>query len=165
MFDINSEIIKTLRATPPVLNQLTAHLNPAQASWRPHPDMWAIVEIVAHMADVDERALSRVHRILHEQHPVLPAFDQEALARERRYLEMDLPTQLRRYEASRRSHIELLLSLDPGDWTRTGHHEVHGDTTLTLYESHVAAEDVDHLAQISAVLAELPSDRSRTNAW
>jgi hypothetical protein len=42
------------------------------------------------MADVDERAHGRPLRMLREDHPVLPAFDQDALAVERGYLGMDL---------------------------------------------------------------------------
>jgi hypothetical protein len=49
----------------------------------------------------------------------LESFDQEALAKQRHYLDLDLAGEL---------------------------------TRLELYEAHVAAEEVDHLAQIARLL-------------
>lgn len=156
MFDPNFEILKTMKATPTVLRELTKHLDKTQASWRPAFKEWAVVEVVAHMADVDERALARLRRMLNEEHPMLPSFDPEALAEDRGYRDMDLTEEVQRYADSRRAHVDLLASLSADAWDRTGRHEVQGNTTVRLYETHVAAEDVDHLAQIADVLSRLP---------
>jgi DinB family protein len=51
---------------------------------------WAIIEVVSHLADTEERALARVRRMLAEDNPPLEPFDQEALAEQRRYLHLDL---------------------------------------------------------------------------
>jgi hypothetical protein len=40
---------------------------------------WAIIEVVGHLADTEERALGRVCRMLAEQNPEPEPFDQEAL--------------------------------------------------------------------------------------
>jgi hypothetical protein len=37
-------------------------------------------------------------------------------------------------------------------WARIGRHGEHGEMTVELYETHVAAEEVDHLAQIARLL-------------
>lgn len=115
---------------------------------------WAIIEVVAHMADTDERALGRVHRMVNEEAPYLPAFDHEVLARERRYIEMDLDEEVRRYQEARGAHVAALEPLDTSGWERRGRHEVHSEMTIELYESHVASEDVDHLAQIARLIPE-----------
>ena len=46
-------------------------------------------------------------------------------------------------------HLALLVGLDGASWERTGRHGQHGDMTVELYETHVAAEEVDHLAQVA----------------
>jgi hypothetical protein len=116
---------------------------------RPAPGEWAAVEVVAHLADTEERALGRVRRMVAEDAPVLEPFDQAALAVERRYLELDVAMELRRFAALRADHVALLESLDDAGWSRTGIHGEHGRMTVERYETHVAAEDVDHLAQIA----------------
>jgi hypothetical protein len=50
---------------------------------RPAPGEWAIIEVVAHLADTEGRALARGRRMLVEDSPFLEPFDQEALAEER----------------------------------------------------------------------------------
>jgi hypothetical protein len=90
--------------------------------------------------------------MLAEQDPELEPFDQEALAEERRYLDLDLEEELARLERLRTAHLALLIGLDGATWERTGRHGEHGDMSLELYETHVAAEEVDHLAQIARLL-------------
>jgi hypothetical protein len=152
MLDRRREIVKTLRATPVVLRALVARMDDARLRRRPGPGEWAIIEVVGHLADTEERALARVRRMLAEDDPVLEPFDQEALAEQRRYLDLDLQEQLARLEQLRRRHLAVLEGLDGPGWERTGRHGEHGELTVELYETHVAAEEVDHLAQIARLL-------------
>jgi hypothetical protein len=152
MLDRRQEIVKTLRATPVVLRALVDGIDEAQLRWRPAPGEWAIIEVVAHLADTEERALARVHRMVAENDPVLESFDQEALAKQRHYLDLDLAGQLARLEQLRGQHLAVLKTLDALGWQRTGRHGEHGELTVELYETHVAAEEVDHLAQIARLL-------------
>jgi len=149
MLDRRAEIIKTLRATPVVLRALVDGVDDAQLRRRPAPGEWAIIEVVGHLADTEERALARVRRILAEEDPELEPFDQEALAEERHYLELDLEEELARLDELRRQHLAELEALDGSGWARTGRHGEHGVMSVELYETHVAAEEVDHLAQIA----------------
>ena len=55
-------------------------------------------------------------------------------------------------EQLRAEHLALLIELDGPSWERTGRHGEHGDLSVELYEIHVAAEEVDHLAQIARLL-------------
>jgi DinB superfamily len=149
MLDRRVEIVKTLRATPVVLRALVEGIDDARLRRRPAPREWAIIEVVGHLADTEERALGRVRRMLAEEDPALAPFDQEALAAERRYLDLDLEGELARLERLRAEHLALLVGLDGPGWERTGRHGQHGDMTVELYETHVAAEEVDHLAQVA----------------
>jgi hypothetical protein len=152
MLDRRVEILKTLRATPVVLRALVDGVEDGRLRWRPAPGEWAIIEVVGHLADTEERALGRVRRMLAEDDPALAPFDQEALAEERHYLELDLAGELARLEELRRQHLAVLQGLDAAGWERTGRHGEHGTMSVELYETHVAAEEVDHLAQIARLL-------------
>ena len=158
MLDLSEEILKSLRASPVILGALVAGLDDEQIRRRPAPGEWAVIEVVAHVADVDERAHTRLRRMLAEDNPFLPAFDQDALAVERGYIGMDLPEQVARYRQARAAHLADLAGLDRRQWQRSGRHEAAGDLTVQVYEAHVASEDVDHLAQIARLLDRSPQD-------
>jgi hypothetical protein len=52
-------------------------------------------------------------------------------------------------ENLRRQHLAELEALGRSGWARTVRHGEHGELSVELYETHVAAEEVDHLAQIA----------------
>ena len=72
---------------------------------------WAIVEVVAHLADTEERTLDRTRRMLGEEEPFLEPYDPDALALERAYLGMDIAAELDRFEALRAEQASLLAGL------------------------------------------------------
>jgi hypothetical protein len=152
MLDRRAEIVKTLRATPVVVRALVGEIEIDRLRTRPAAGEWAIIEVVGHLADTEERVLGRVRRMLAEDNPELEPFDQEALAEERRYLDLDLNQELGRLERLRRQHLAVLEGLDGSGWERTGRHGEHGQLSVELYQTHVAAEEVDHLAQIARLL-------------
>lgn len=152
MLDRREEILKTLRATPVVLRALVTGIDDARSRRRPGSGEWAIIEVVAHLADTEERALSRVRRIIAEDNPDLDSFDQEALAEQRHYLDLDLASELGRLERLRVEHLSELETLSAPGWERAGRPGQHGEMSIELYETHVAAEEVDHLAQVARLL-------------
>jgi hypothetical protein len=147
------ELLKTMRATPPVLRALVREVPIERLRQRPDPDGWSAAEVICHLADTEERALARVRRMLDEDHPVLPGYDQAALAVERGYGELDPHAEIERYARLRTEQLALLESLDDEGWQRTGRHSEHGPMSIETYVSHTTAEDVDHLAQIARALS------------
>jgi hypothetical protein len=152
--DPRLELRKSMAAVPAVLRALRDGFDDAALTHRPSPGEWAAVEVIAHLADGEDWALRRVKRMLAEDEPELEPFDQAALAVERRYLELDADAELSRFERLRAEHLAVLEGLDGAGWRRVGFHGEHGRMTIELYESHVAAEEVDHLAQLSRLLRE-----------
>lgn len=152
MYDEREELLKALRANPVTLRALVAGLDETAIRQRPAAGEWSIVEVVAHLGDTEERTLQRVRRMLGEDNPTLPAFDQAALAVERRYHEMEAVAALQRFLDLRAEHVRLLESLDDAGWRRPGIHEEQGPMSVQLYESHIAGEDADHLAQIARMV-------------
>lgn len=151
--DSRLELLKTLRATPVVAEALIgAFPDETALRRRPGAGEWAAVEVVAHLADTEDRALGRVRRMAGEDEPTLDPFDPERLAVERAYIDLDVHGELRRLAELRAAHVALLESLDEAGWERIGIHGEHGRMTIERYETHVAAEEVDHLAQIARLL-------------
>src|SRR4029450_12869516 len=141
MLDRRVEIVKTLRATPVVVRALVAGVEDGRLRRRPAPGEWAIIEVVGHLADNEGGGRGGVRRMVAEDDPELAPFDQEALAEERHYLDLDLNLELARLEDLRRQHLAVLEGLDARGWERTGRHGEHGTMSVELYETHVAAEE------------------------
>jgi hypothetical protein len=149
MIDTREENIKVLRAVPAIMRALTQDQDDATLRQRPSLGEWAAIEVIMHMADTDERALERIRRMRDEDEPYLPAFDPEALAVERAYISAPTEPALRRLEEVITTLVTELSALDDNGWARMGRQEAHGRVSIVTYFSHVAAEDVDHLAQIA----------------
>ncbi len=152
MIDERAELLKTLRATPIVVRRLVAGLSDATIRARPAEGEWAIIEVLAHLGDTDERTVARIRRMLSEEDPTLEPYDQAALATERNYIGMDLDLELDRFAAIRAEQVELLSSLDDAGWSRVGQHGEHGRVSVRELTAHTAGEDGDHLAQIARLV-------------
>jgi uncharacterized damage-inducible protein DinB len=144
-----SELIDILRATPEVLRALTRTIDDEQARHAPGQDEWSIVEVVAHLADVEERAIQRIHRIMAETEPLLERMQPAQLAVERGYRQQKLSELMPRFEQLRQERLRLLESLPAEAWERTARHVEHGTMTLYQLTVHMCQHDVTHLAQIA----------------
>ena len=152
MFDTRAELLEVYRATPVTLRALVTPSDNALVKRRPADDSWAIIEIVAHLADAEEMVVKRIERMLTEDDPSLPAYDPVDLAEARDYRSRDLSGELDRFESVRAAHTARLEGLDKAGWQRTGQHEEVGEITIEAMTAHMAAHDAVHLAQISRIL-------------
>jgi DinB superfamily len=146
------EILKAFRAGPLVLRRLVRGLPDEVARRRPAEGEWAIVEVVAHLADTEERTLGRTRRMLREDEPFLEPYDPDTLAIERGYIGMSMADELDRFEALREEQSSLLDSLADEGWMRAGEHGEHGRITVQQLAAHTAGEDADHFAQIARMI-------------
>ena len=147
--------IGAMRLTGTVLDHILRGLNEEQAhELRDGPDGWSIVEIVCHLRDFDVIFRSRAMMMLSEDHPRLPAYDHEAMAVERAYQQGRLSSAREQFQASRRETIALFASLTPDQWERAGVHPERDSFTMTDAVMQVGLHDLDHLEQITRVLAQ-----------
>ena len=149
MISERQEILKALTAGPIILRRLVRDLPDASVRRRPEPGEWAIVEVVAHLADTEERALGRTRRMLSEDEPALAPYDPDELAIERGYIDMAVADELDRFESLRDEQVGLLVGLTDDGWQRAGNHGEHGRITVQQLAAHTAGEDADHFAQIA----------------
>ena len=146
------ELIDILRATPVVLRTLVRGVDDGRARAAPGEGEWAVVEVAAHLADAEEKAVDRIVRMTTEDEPVIEGYDQVALAERRGYRQMQLSEVLARFERLRAKRIGLLEPLDAADWQRTGRHAEQGVLTLYGLTAHMCKHDAVHLAQIARLV-------------
>jgi hypothetical protein len=121
---------------------------PEELDWPPAPGEWSAREIVHHLADADTIAAARLRRILTEEAPPIPAYDEQVLARRLRYRERPVEPALRAIEALRATTGEILDGLAEGDWQRAGVHSELGPFSAERWLEVNAPHAHDHAAQI-----------------
>lgn len=153
MADPNPDILDALRAGPDIFVALLAGVTDAEArTARGGDENWSVVEVLCHLRDAEERALERTIAMLTEQRPDLPAYNQDAWARERNYAAANLPDALASFLEFRRRHLAALEGRPSVDWQREGVHEESGPITVQSHAIHMAAHDAIHAAQIGRQL-------------
>ncbi len=114
---------------------------------RPAPDAWTAREVVHHLADGETTSAIRLRRLLVENHPLIPNYDEEEYAR-RLFYDRPIATSLEVLRAVRRSTAEIVERLTEDQWQRAGTHSVSGPYTVEGWLEIYAAHAYEHAAQI-----------------
>ena len=152
--EVRKRQIAMMRLSCDTLGHVIAGLSAEQArSLRDGDDGWSIVEIVCHLRDFDEIFYRRALMMLNEDEPRLPAYDHEAMAIELNYQQDDLDAAYQALRASRQRFIDFFAALGPAQWQRGGTHPERDSFSMTDAAMQVGMHDLDHLEQITRVLA------------
>jgi hypothetical protein len=153
MYDLHRDLLEALQATPETLTGLLAGVSETQARQATGGDEnWSVIEVICHLRDAEEISLQRTLAMRDQDNPLIIGYDQEALARERRYHAADLQSALAGFIAFRRCHLEVLTGLTPTQWERAGHHNEFGDINIFAFAIHKVSHDAIHCAQIARQL-------------
>ena len=145
------EIVDTLRALPDQIEALVRGLGDDALSLRPAPAQWSIKEVCAHLRDSLEIDGERIRRMVEEDDPNIPGYDQEALARERDYQSASMPVVLTALRAFSGGNAYMLEGLSEEQWRRGGHHEERGQIYVDGYAEQQAEHVRAHLEQLRSL--------------
>lgn len=153
MYDTPKDLLDGFRSAPDIFKALLEGISQQQAQEaRGGDEGWSIVEVMCHTRDAEERALERMRAMRDQDEPFLPAYDQDAWAKERKYAEQDMHEALQGYLRFKEQHIAELEALTPEQWERPGIHEEQGRITISAHTLHLVAHDAQHAAQIARQL-------------
>jgi hypothetical protein len=153
MYDLHRELIETLAATPETLAGLLRGVDEAQARTATGGDEdWSVIEVLCHLRDADEIGFGRMKAMRDQDHPQIIGFDQDALAREKKYAEADLASALTDFARIRAEYVAALAALTHEQWERTGQHNEIGEITIVANSIHKTYHDAIHCAQIARQL-------------
>jgi uncharacterized damage-inducible protein DinB len=145
--------LKALAETPARLKAALKGVPKKLLLWTPGPGKWSMLEIVAHMRDMEKAAyIDRYRRILAEDHPTLPDADGDLIALRNDYRSMKLSDLLRDFVKLRRECLKLLKSVKNSQWDLTGVHETAGPLSMAdNLRRQVIGNDEAHLGQIEQI--------------
>ena len=141
-----------LASTPAKIHREIAAMSPREIRQKPAPGKWSVQQILAHLEDIEGPGFrGRIEAILQNDHPLLPSFDQEARAIEKRYDRTDPRRTLDSWSRQRRANLKWLKTLKPAQLRRRGTHEKMGEMTAGEFVYEWAFHDLGHLKQILEV--------------
>ena len=146
-----------LAAAPATLAALLARVPPGALDRRPAAGKWSIREIVAHLGDDELVGAYRVRLILSAPGTAIQAFDQDIWAVTGRYATTDPTTALTLFRVLREANLALWRSLTPAEWDFVGLHAERGPESIRDIAAYYAGHDLNHFAQIEAILAQAES--------
>jgi hypothetical protein len=148
-------LIAELEAFPSFVRD-AAHGVDEEAARLPGPaGTFSLVEQAWHLADLEcEGYVQRIRRLLAEDHPHLPDFDGDRVARERNYRARSLAEGVAAFAAARAESVRLLRSVSPEAWARKGTQEGVGEIRLEDVPRMMRAHDLAHRREIRGEPAE-----------
>jgi hypothetical protein len=125
-----------------------AGLSDADLDHRPGPDQWTAREVIHHLADSEMTSAIRLRRLLVEDSPELPGYDEALFAKRLRYSDRPIEAALDALSAARRTTLEILERMTEDDWQRSGTHTESGRYTVEDWLEIYGAHAHDHAEQI-----------------
>jgi hypothetical protein len=104
--------------------------------------------VVHHLEDAELTGAVRLRRLLTEDAPFIPAFDEEVYRERLAYASRPIEPALDAIRAAHVTTTELLDGLTADAWTRTGTHSEEGPYSLERWLAFHAAHTHEHAAQI-----------------
>lgn len=145
--------LKLQAATPAKLQRLLKGVSSAKLRKRPQPGKWSVAEIVCHLADTELVVGFRLRLILGAPGTPITPFDQDAWVKALHYEKRDVRKALEQFRILREANLALLKMLAPEQWKFVGMHAERGPESIETIVKMIAGHDVNHVAQIEAILA------------
>jgi len=132
----------------------------SELDYAPEPGKWSIRQIVAHLADAEMVAGTRLRGIIAEDNPRIEAFDQNAWATNLDYGRRKTSQALETFRRIRAENYELLKELAPAVFEREGLHSERGPISLKFLVQLIAEHAENHAAQLRARRAEFKAQKA-----
>jgi hypothetical protein len=123
--------------------------------YKPSPNKWSILEILAHLADMEILYAYRIRQMLADKKPVIAPIDQDDWAHHLGYME-SVPAELvALYGLNRHHNLRLLRRLRPGDLEKSAFHpEYNKNVTVAEMVERMGGHGANHLQQIEGLKRE-----------
>lgn len=148
------DLFERLATAPRRFFELCTGVAPDRLATPLGPGQWSPLQVLRHLAGRDrETLLPCVEKILAEADPLLPHWDENTWMKQHGDVQSTRAVQLIDEWARLREKIAVtLFDLSPGEWARTGRHEVRGPLTLYEFCCSNADHDDEHYRRLARYL-------------
>ena len=117
--------------------------------YKPSPDKWCVLEILAHLADMEIVLGYRMRQMLADEKPVIAPLDQDAWARNLHYMDTPPAELVAFYGIARHHNLRLLKRATAADLKKSAHHpEFQREMTVAEIIERIGVHGANHLQQI-----------------
>jgi DNA-binding IclR family transcriptional regulator len=153
----HQDLVERLNSHAATLRRELEGLSESAASYRPAGGEWSIKENLGHLRDYGTHFHARVFRMVHQEEPRLPSWDQDEEMRAHDPQSASLRALLDEYLAQRAETIELLADLVHWNWARQGRHAEHGRISIRQLVDRAIEHEAAHLERILQLKAQAPA--------
>mgnify|MGYP006286276369 CR=1 FL=1 len=149
------DLLHRLEAGRRELLEACLGLTDEQLRLRPSADDWSVLEVLAHLPDVDRNWLANVQMMLTQDSPTLPGFDDAAWKAAHAHVNQQPAAEV--FADLRASHAEALAgvgALTDADLARTGIGR-RGSLTVKELITRYSGHDANHANQIREIRAAI----------
>ena len=144
----HQDLVEKLNAFRTQLRGEVEGLSDSALSYRSHDDEWSIKQVAGHLCDHAAHLHRRLYRMIKQEEPRLPPWDEHDASHERDAQNQPLGELLDAFVSQRGETVEMLAELVHWNWARTGRHEQLGRISIRQLVDRAIAHDENHLAQI-----------------
>jgi uncharacterized damage-inducible protein DinB len=147
--------LDTAEKSPKQIAAAVSGLSDKTMRYKPSPDKWCILEMLAHLADMEILYAYRMRQMLFDKDPVIAVIDQDAWARNPAYLDTSPAELVALYGLNRHATLQMLRRLKVDDLKKSAFHPEHRrPVTLEEYLGMMVKHGPNHLEQIERLKKE-----------
>ncbi len=157
-------IFEELERNGYLIPELLSGISDEQASWKPNPRSWSLLEVICHLIDEEKMDFRfRTSFILKTPNTIPPSIDPAAWVQLHHYAVQDFTQKIGEFSKERSKSIDWLRRLNDPDWNLFFDHPKLGRMTAGYYLSNWLAHDFLHIRQIIRLKFEYLEYRSGGN--
>lgn len=142
-------VLAQLGASPARFAAALSNLEAADSVETAIPGEWSPAEVLAHVRASQDIMEHRIYAVLVRDNPPLPAFDNYRWMEVAHYAGLPVTESLDGMRVRRKELVRALRSVSPGDWDRTGTHEVRGPLSVLAIARSLVEHEAEHYEQIA----------------
>ena len=145
-------IIESAEKDPKKIAAAVSGLPDGILRYKPSPEKWSILEMLAHLADMEILYAYRMRQILADKNPTIAPINQDDWAKNLGYMEEKAPELVAAFGLMRHHNLNLLRRVKVEDLDKSAFHpELNRKVTLAEMVGMLARHGPNHLEQIERI--------------
>src|SRR5579884_3180957 len=147
-----NKIIDSAEKDPKRIAAAISGLPDSTLRFKPAAGKWSILEMLAHLGDMEILYAYRMRQIIADTNPTIAPIDQDAWAKNLGYMEEKAPELIAQFGLLRHHNLNLLRRVKPEDLEKGAFHpELNRQVTLGEMVDMLARHGPNHLEQIERI--------------
>jgi hypothetical protein len=141
-------VLEQFSRGPALVRQVIDEVPPELRKRRPAPGVWSAHEHAVHLPAIYPLIVRRLDHMLTDPKPSIKSYEPSRDDPDDALLNLDLDTEMDRFQTERAALIDRLRTLSPEEWAITAEHEEYSHYGVFIMIRHLALHDLHHAYKI-----------------